>query len=118
MPSEYREVRLSDIELIEAFLSYRRVTPTFLPEGQIIHCQSKGEVTSVTVKMCYGTTEQNATFEIDDGAVTQAMIRFCVENNVCLPEKGKKTVKRVRGGIALCIALVHAAEVGELAGAA
>ena len=93
MVQEVRRIILSQAEIICAFDSYRRMSPQFLPLGQIIDCkpQNNGSVL-LLLDIPAGSGFHQTEITLKDTDVLLPIIRFCLENNIMLPKAGKKSI--------------------------
>ncbi len=106
MPRELRSIEFFDHELVSALTSYRRVQPDFLQEGEILACfaQSSTDV-NVRIVTARGRPPVNISVAITDSDFLEALIRYCLENNIPIPRAGKKSIKIRKERVALNIFL-------------
>lgn len=90
MVEEVRNIIPNHDELLDALDSYRRKTPDFLPSGRIVECK-QGSPDTVGVRVEADGVMKDHTLDLQD--LLEPLIRFCLENNIKLPRKSKKTVK-------------------------
>jgi hypothetical protein len=118
MPVERRQILLSDEELTHAVEAYRGVNPGFLPQGDLLQVKvgpgagdhAAGAVAvAITIRMCYGQSQQEVDVPIREIDVMHLLIRFCLENNIPIPRLGTKSAALIDGTLALQIEYDHAA---------
>jgi hypothetical protein len=91
MAREMRRIILSQQEFADALGSYRRAYQGFLPSGAIVECGVNSEAKArVKVQMATESGAEVRDFYLDQVAVTNVLIRFCIENNISLPRVGAK----------------------------
>ena len=109
MPIERRQIMLSESELLHAIQSYRRVRPSFLPNGDVngLVLEPGTEKSSIRlaigVTMMYGQTRQTIQIEPKDTDIVELLIRCCLENNIPIPRAGRKSAAVVDGMLTLLI---------------
>lgn len=115
MALEIRRIILAQDEVLAALKSYRRTNPDFLPQGDIVECKVNPDVTlTAKLKMSYGKSEQIAEFPCDTATLTEILIRYCIENNVPIPRRGRKTAVHHGGHAALEIRLAGEAAIDSI----
>jgi len=106
MAREMRRIILSQQEFAEALGSYRRAYEGFLPSGTIVECGLNSEAKArVKVQMPAELGAEVRDFYLDQAAVTNVLIRFCMENNISLPRVGAKRAVAHAGDASLEIRL-------------
>ncbi len=107
MVQEVRKIILTAEEMAAAFDSYRRVTPHFLPDGNIVRCAQAPDhaVTVVIEAPAPAGGAAPAQFTFKGVNILRPLIRFCIENNIMLPRDGHKSVIVDDKGFTLCIEL-------------
>jgi len=105
MVTEVRKIILSQAELDKALNSFRRVKPDFLPPGRILYCRPVDAQPSIGVEMVYGNTKREMEISVPMHDFVEVMVKFCVENNICLPRQGTKSAGFVEGNAMLHIEL-------------
>ena len=104
MVQELRRIILTKQELFSALECHRRMTPQFLPEGKIVDFETINE-TSMMITVETDPSVQEASVFFPDDKLIQALIRFCLENNIMLPLQGRKSVLVAQDNVSLCIDL-------------
>ncbi|MDD4617507.1 MAG: hypothetical protein PHW76_10475 [Alphaproteobacteria bacterium] len=103
---DHRQISFSKEELYNAFSAYARKSPDFLPKGDLLSCTPKlktEEGSSVEVAIKTSSGEKKILYR--DTTVLQALILFCLENNVMLPRDGQKMFVVIDGRACLLIQL-------------
>lgn len=103
MPTEYRRVVFPNRELREALAASDPGGEPF-PPGEIISV-AMPEDGEGTVRVTVLDTACNATFTSDLAVsrVAAALIRFCIDNKVPIPKKGRKSLRLMGDNLALDI---------------
>lgn len=89
-----------------AVQSYCRIETSVLPCGKIdeVILSDKGGVKlHVIVGMLYGNTVQPVTIEVKESDVIELLIRACLEQNIPVPRRAKKSISLMDGDLALVI---------------
>ena len=103
MVQEVRRVIFSPDELYAAIEGFRRMTPNFLPQGQIIGCSVEENAIRVTLRPP-GKTKLPSTVHLIKGAeAVKPLLRFCLENNIMMPKDGQKSLYVKDGAASLYI---------------
>ena len=96
MPREIRKIILNDAEIMEAVMSYRRVTSDLLPPGDILNVRpSEDHSISVEIEMKFGPNVRKDWFVLERDHLTEAMVRYCIENNILVPRQGTRKARPV-----------------------
>jgi hypothetical protein len=93
MPKEIRQIILDNAELAEAIHCFRRVQSDLLPPGNILSVKptEKGGA-SVKIEMKFGPNVRKDWFILEAEHLAEAMVRFCIENNIIVPLQGTRKV--------------------------
>ncbi len=95
MAEDCRRITLTPKELISALDSYRRSSQGFLPCGEILNYQIQcDEMINVFVRTVYGKNVNEMVLSYKLIELLPALLRFCAENNIRLPEGGRRTVAK------------------------
>ncbi|MGB9153981.1 MAG: hypothetical protein WCD70_12950 [Alphaproteobacteria bacterium] len=114
MVQEVRRIILSKPELLSALESHRRMSPDILPDGKIVDFEII-DSTSMRVNVETDPTKQESSVVFSGDKLIFALIRYCIENNIILPVKGRKSVLIAEGTVSLCISLdLHAPGAEEI----
>ncbi len=105
MVQDMRRIILSEEELVSAIESYRRMTPSFLPEGTVKTCAPSDAHVSVTLQVPAGNSTNDVELKLSCADLLKPLIRFCLENNIILPRDGKKVALISQGQVILGITL-------------
>jgi hypothetical protein len=106
MAKEMRQIALDAEEMILALRALRTAQPHRVPPGQIheIRGEAEGGVT-IAVKHRDDFGPLHGDHQVPAETVREAMIRFCLENNIPLPLRGQKSAVCVGGEFVLQIQL-------------
>jgi len=104
MVKELRHIILSQDEFIPALEAHNRVTPNYLPSGKILRYECIDQ-DFIRVIIQITPSGQEVALIVDSSKMLQALIRFCLENNIMLPRQGQKSVLIEDDRVSLCIAL-------------
>ena len=103
MVQELRQIILSNDELISALDAHGRMISGFMPKGSIKGFAAAGDGgLVVTLSNPEGKVSQ---IIVDEERLLQALIRFCIENNIMLPREGKKSAVISDKSVSLSIKL-------------
>ena len=114
MIHEIRQIIFSTEEIKRAFISYRKVVPEFMPNGEVTGCNPapNGEVSlDVTVRNDNQIIMKKILMKRID--VVKPIIRFCVDCGIKLPRQGKKSITVGEGTITLVVQLTTQVELIE-----
>lgn len=111
MPHELRRLYFSDEEVQRALIAFNaQARRKFLPPGSLIG-MTLTETPHVGVELRIETTDGTIkTRHLNDSVVGAAMIRFCMDIGVPLPQQAIKSLKIRNGEIALDVTLPREAE--------
>ncbi|MDE2030499.1 MAG: hypothetical protein KGI97_08060 [Alphaproteobacteria bacterium] len=91
MVQDIRRLVFSPEEMLEAFQSYSRITPKFLPGGVLKSCAPEApDGIKLVVEMEYGSATQQAEFTYRGIDALRPLILYCLETNIMLPRNGHK----------------------------
>lgn len=92
MPLELRQIIFLPDDLICALSSKNRMSEPKLYDGELVGYRAKpGPQVFATVKAANGNGD-TVDVQIANDVVLDALLRFCMENNITLPQQAKKTV--------------------------
>lgn len=104
MAEYYRRITLTPKEVIQAIDAYRRAVPDFMPAGEITAFTNEADGSiQIGVKMSYGRNVQEFALTYKPADFIPAVLKFCTENNIRLPESGKRSVQSQGGQISIII---------------
>lgn len=104
MAEDCRRITLTPKEFLSALDSYRRSAQGFLPFGEILNYQIQpDETVSIFVRTVYGKNVNELVLTYKLGDLLPVLVRFCAENNISLPDAGRKSVTKKADLIALLI---------------
>jgi hypothetical protein len=102
MPHEIRQIILSKDEFIGAIKSYKRTSDDALPRCDVVEYSVIGNgALHLHMKTHYGDSEQHLEIDLDGSHVLKILMRFCVENNIVLPPKAKKSYSQMNEDVCL-----------------
>lgn len=97
---------LSHDDVVRALKSYRRQHPGFIADGQIESCRVDGNTLSIDLALAVpGKGSLLARGQIAIADLTDPLIRFCLENNIRLPNSTDTHACVIDGEIALQVSL-------------
>ena len=106
MVQEYRKIILSTDELIMALEIYRKIAPTFIPDGKVIRCSAlEYGAVKIILESGEGEKKQQIPLTLQGADVLKPVIGFCIENKIMLPKAGRKSIEVQKGSVALRIEL-------------
>jgi hypothetical protein len=104
MASETRQLTLDAEEMVAALRAYRAANPKRIPAGEILVI--RGEADGITIELKnrndFSATETHK-LSLETGR--EAVVRFCLENNIPLPLRGDKSMSCADGKFILDIRL-------------
>jgi len=119
MVQEYRRIMLSTDELASALGIYRRIAPSFLPEGNITRCVvTEYGVVKLTMEIKRAGTPRQNYLTLQPMDILKPVIGFCIEHKILLPKAGRKSIEIQKGSVVLRVELnidVHIATSPALA---
>lgn len=92
MVQDIRNIVLSMDEILTAFEGYKRITPSFLPNAEILDCKIKDKGVVLTTESNQDNVPKRQEVAYQGIDVLKPLIRFCIENNIMLPRDGKKSI--------------------------
>ena len=94
MPSEFRQVRFTNKELIEALCEYNDAAQTKLPGGNIVSCTPVTEAT-VAVRLELSDQESGETqvVSLAPELVAAALLRYCNRQGIPMPKNAGKSIQ-------------------------
>lgn len=114
MVQEYRKIILSTDELMLALEIYRKIAPTFIPEGKIVRCSAlEYGAVKILLETGEGDKKQQNPLTLQSADILKPVIGFCIEHKIMLPRAGRKSVEVQRGSVALKIELTLQVEFPE-----
>ncbi len=91
MPEEFRRLIFNDREVISAVMEQARKTKDPVPSGKMMFITIGGDKTPF-VQFAIETPEGQKTFKYDGPSLAASLIRFCIEQNIPIPQKAQKLV--------------------------
>ena len=104
MPVEQRLILFEEDETVTALSSANRMAEKPFVSGDIISYEivDNNQVT-VRAKLADTIGEKEVEYVVPPEVLLEALIRFCIENNIRLPREGKKSIRYVNGRVAMNI---------------
>jgi hypothetical protein len=103
MVQEVRTIKFGMQELEKALNGYRRIHMGVLPAGRIAGMQpGENKGLNVTVETSHEAA-RHVHVVLNEEDVSEALIRFCIENNVILPRRAAKELLYADGFAMLLI---------------
>ena len=94
MPSEFRQVRFSNSELIEILSDYNQVAQNKLPEGKIVSCTPVAEAeVAVCLELVDQSSGETQIASLAPELVAAALLRYCIRQRILMPRGATKTIK-------------------------
>lgn len=105
MPTEIRRLVFTEVETARAISELSLNTPTTMPAGAVLDYKVEQE-SPVRLRLHLQTREGKQLYHtIDEAFVAAALISFCMRGTIPIAKKSRKTVKVVKGGVALDMTL-------------
>ncbi len=106
MIHEVRTIKFGKTELEQALNAYRHLKADLLPPGRITgFAPSTNKELTVGVETSHGSFTSHVHVALPAHHVTDALIKFCIANNVVLPAKADKEVLYADGDAMLMMQL-------------
>jgi hypothetical protein len=105
MAKETRQIMLNCDEMAAALGALRNAQPERIPPGRIIALRPDADGVTIDVRHRDDFGPLNGSHFLSAETVREAMIRFCLENNVPLPLRARKWVTCAGGDFVLQIHL-------------
>ena len=95
MPSEYRRILFSNIELIEAFHEYSLAGPVKLPQGVIISCTPVAEdKVAVRLELVDKANDETHIASLSPEIVAAALLHYCFKHRIPMPRDSVKSIEK------------------------
>ena len=91
MPEEYRRLVFSDMETVTAVMQQSRRTKDPIPAGKMSYLTIAGDKMPY-VSFAIAVEDGEKTFKIEGNVLAAALIRFCIDNRIPIPQKAQKIV--------------------------
>ncbi len=94
MPTEIRQIILNEEEILLAVASYRRVREDIVPAGDVHWVMpAGGGKFSIEVVSRLGGEENRKRVTVDNPIMVEALTRFYIENNIIVPDAGRRLAR-------------------------
>jgi hypothetical protein len=103
MATEQRKIMLNPAELMAALRAFRSANPGRIPPGEIVECRCEDDHVALDIRGRDDVGPRNFSHRLSYESMCDVLIRFCIENNVPLPRRGKKSVQRDANTVVLKI---------------
>lgn len=91
MPEEYRRLVFSDMEVISAIKSHSVQTKAPIPTGKLKYLTIDGGADPY-VNFAVDLPDGDRTYRVDGAHLGAALIRFCIDNSIPMPQKAQKVI--------------------------
>ena len=91
MPEEFRRLIFSDTEVISAVFSQSRKSKDEIPSGTMKFLTIGGD-REPFVRFAIETAEGDKPFKFEGPFLAAALIRFCMDKNIPMPQKSRKVI--------------------------
>ncbi len=94
MPSEFRQVRFSNNELIEAPYEHNRVAQTKLPKGIIVSCTPVAEAkVAVRLELVGQASGETQRASLAPELLAAALLRYCTKQRIPMARDAAKSIQ-------------------------
>lgn len=112
---EYRKIEFPENDLMEAIACHDEATSQRLGEAEIIGLEfSTGEELEIRVNVKYSENDGTGSIPLPVSFVTAAMIRYCIDEGVPVPKRGRKQIEFDDGTLSLVMRMTQGTIVDEL----
>lgn len=106
MPKEFRQIFFSQEELTEAVIAHNRIEEDKVLYGDLASCVlGEDLIIRVECRIRDGDTLRSLTVNLTEDFTREALIRYCLENNIPIPRSGSKQLRLVEDEACLEIRL-------------
>lgn len=106
MPKEFRQIFFSQEELTEAVIAHNRIEEDKVLYGDLASCVlGEDLIIRVECRIRDGGTLRSLTVNLTEDFTREALIRYCLENNIPIPRSGSKQLRLVEDEACLEIRL-------------
>ena len=94
MPSEFRQLRFSNNELIEALYEHNRVAQIKLPKGIVVSCTPVAEAkVAVRLELVDQASGETQRASLAPELVAAALLRYCIKQRIPMPRDAAKSIQ-------------------------
>lgn len=112
---EYRKIEFPENDLMEAIACHDEATSQRLREGDIVGIEfARGEKLEISVHVEYPENDGTGSIPLPVSFVTAAMIRYCIDEGVPVPKRGRKQIEFDDGTLSLVMRMTKATIADEL----
>ncbi len=102
MATEFRQIVLTNDELMDAIALYNRAAKQKLPAGQFVSCTVKdGQALMVSLEICDISTDKRYNIDLKAAYIGASIIKWCKSEKIPIPRGADKSVEAVGDNIAL-----------------
>lgn len=102
MLTEYRKIEFPEHDLIEAIAFHDDATSQRLGTGDLVRVEISGdEITEITAIVEYHENGGTGSIPLPVSFVTAAMIRYCIDEGIPVPKRGRKDIEVSDGRFSL-----------------
>jgi hypothetical protein len=101
MAVEQRKIILNPAEIVAALRAFRRANANRIPPGEIAGCRYEDDHVAIEIHDRDDFGPRNFSHRLSYETMCDVMVQFCLENNIPLPRRGKKSVLRSADGVIL-----------------
>lgn len=106
MLKEYRKIEFSENDLLEAIACHDEATSQRLGDAELIGVEVSGnEITEITAIVDHSENDETGSIPLPVSFVTAAMIRYCIDEGIPIPKRGKKDIEVSKGTFSLVMRL-------------
>jgi len=99
---EYRKIEFSESDLIEALACHDDATSQRLGTGELVRVEVTGEeITEIIATVDYPENGGTGSIPLPVSFVTAAMIRYCIDEGIPVPKRGRKDIEISDGTFSL-----------------
>ena len=106
MPKEFRQIVFSHHELAHAVVAHNRIAEDKVLCGDLASC-SLGEdlIIRAECRVRDGGTVRSLQVKLSEDFTREALIRYCLENNIPIPRSGSKQLRLIEDEACLEISI-------------
>lgn len=103
---EYRKIEFPENDLVEAIACHDEATSQRLGTGELVRIEVAGdEITEIIAVVEYPENGGTGSIPLPVSFVTAAMIRYCMDEGIPVPKRGRKDIEIGEGTFSLIMRL-------------
>jgi len=103
---EYRKIEFPENDLVEAIACHDEATSQRLGEAELVGVEvSSNETIEVNANVNFPESGGTGDIPLPLPFVTAAMIRYCIDEGIPIPKRGRKDIEIVNGKLSLIMRL-------------